>query len=99
VYCNKKKEKTDKLEKLEKWIKEQSMLQECWKWKPLYNGKQIMEEFPVFQKKENLKYLGVMLDELLQMRLSDPTIDQKSAKIFLDQKITSVCNSFNKTNI
>jgi len=71
---------------LDQWI-EQSSLLECWKWKPLYNGQDIIQDFPIFKNKANLKHLSSLLNELLLYRFCYPNLDKSQAKIFLSQWI------------
>ncbi|ETO28270.1 hypothetical protein RFI_08862, partial [Reticulomyxa filosa] len=78
---------TRMLEELEEWTITKSLLNECWKWKPLYNGNDVRQEFPVFENKQNIKSLGIVLDELVLWRLSDPTADKEKAKHFVAEWI------------
>ena len=71
------------IDNLQSFIVTNSKLIDCWKWRPLMNGKQLMEKYKVYGLGPDAR-LGKLNQFILEQRLSNPgttTIDDIDGKI------------------
>ncbi|ETO32720.1 hypothetical protein RFI_04397 [Reticulomyxa filosa] len=77
-----KNENTDTIKELQKWISKSS-LNDCWKWKKLYNGTELQRDFPIFAEIKNQKFMSQVFNALSQQHLSFPSMNSTNAKHFI----------------
>ena len=70
------------IDELQSWIVTKSNLINCWKWKPLINGKELMERYKQYGLGQDSR-LGALNKLIINQRLSKPTITIND----LDQQI------------